>query len=118
MPLYSLAVDREIAGLAFAQFRAGSMAFKGVVEDEDLMGKVPAWYKLRQTRTAGSWDKVLLDWRATMETLAGAFCKGEAAVDPKHLPQTCRYCDLGSLCRIDEIEMLRSRSMAGEVGDG
>ena len=117
MPLYSLAVDREIAGLAFAQFRAGSMAFKGVVEDEDLMGKVPAWYKLRQTRTAGSWSSVLLDWRATMETLAGAFCKGEAAVDPKHFPQTCRYCDLGSLCRIDEIETLRSRSMAGESSD-
>jgi hypothetical protein len=30
------------------------------------------------------------------------FAAGGAAVDPKRLPQTCRYCDLPTLCRINE----------------
>jgi hypothetical protein len=37
-----------------------------------------------------------------LERLALRFAAGEAAVDPKRLPQTCRYCDLPTLCRINE----------------
>ena len=110
LPLYSLAVSGDIAGLLFAKIRAGDMEFKGVVEDKDLIAGVRAWNQLKQTRTLGSWLEVLLHWRVTMEELGDAFCKGEAAVDPKRYPHTCRYCDLGPLCRIDELKTLQSRS--------
>ncbi len=102
LPLYSLAVSGDVAGLLFAQVRTGAMAFKGVVEDEDMIGEVRAWNRLRQTRDSGSWFEVLYNWRVAMEALGEAFCEGEAAVDPKQHPHTCRYCELGPLCRIDE----------------
>lgn len=111
LPLYSLAVSGDVAGLLFAQIRAGGMAFKGVVEAEDMLDGVRAWHRVRQTRDAGSWFEVLHRWRIAMQALGEAFCEGEAAVDPKHYPNTCRYCDLGPLCRIDEAR-------AGQTGTG
>ena len=109
LPLYSLAVSGDVAGLLFAQVRTGAMAFKGVVENEDMIGDVRAWNRLRQTRDSGSWFEVLYGWRIAMEALGEAFCEGQAAVDPKQYPHTCRYCELGPLCRIDE-------SVAGQAG--
>ena len=45
---------------------------------------------------------LLEDWRKEVESLAGAFARGEARVDPKRELQTCRYCDLQTLCRVYE----------------
>ena len=106
LPLYSMALGDDIAGVLFAQVRAGKMVFKGVTEDEGLVPGVKPYSKLPQTRDAGSWSEVLRDWRVTMERLGLAFHNGEASVDPKQFPATCAYCELTSLCRIKEMSML------------
>lgn len=103
LPLYSMVVEDYVAGVLFAQVRAGGMAFIGVAEEEGLVPGVKSFEKLRQTRDASSWSVVLRDWRATMERLGEAFHNGEAAVDPKQYPVTCSYCDLKPLCRINEL---------------
>ncbi|MYB89914.1 MAG: hypothetical protein F4X93_08185 [Proteobacteria bacterium] len=113
LPLYSLAVSGNVAGLLFAQVRSGAMAFKGVVEDEDMIGGVRAWNRLQQTRDSESWFEVLYSWRIAMEALGEAFCEGEAAVDPKQYPHTCRYCELGPLCRVDESMAKQAESGVG-----
>ncbi|HTD91938.1 MAG TPA: hypothetical protein VK663_14830, partial [Burkholderiales bacterium] len=41
-------------------------------------------------------------WRADLARLAAGFVAGDAAVDPKNYPQTCRYCDVQPFCRIHE----------------
>ena len=76
LPLYSLAVSGDVAGLLFAQVRTGAMAFKGVVENEDMIDGVRAWNRLQQTRDSGSWFEVLYGWRIAMEAWERLFAKG------------------------------------------
>ena len=114
LPLYSMAVDGDIAGVLFAQVKAGGMAFNGVTEDEGLAPGVKSYGRLTQTRAADSWSEVLRDWRATMERLGEAFRNGEASVDPKRHPATCTYCELKPLCRISELTVLDDESSGAE----
>jgi hypothetical protein len=37
------------------------------------------------------------------DALAGEFLAGHAPVAPKDYPNTCRFCELGALCRITEL---------------
>jgi ATP-dependent helicase/nuclease subunit B len=108
LPLYSMAVKGDIAGVLFAQVRAGSMAFKGVTQSESLIAGVKSFEKLQQTKELGSWIKVLDQWRDTMENLGKAYRNGDAWVDPKKYPHTCdtTYCELKPLCRINEMTIL------------
>lgn len=106
LPLYSMAVEGDIAGVLCAQVRAGGMAFKGVAEDDGLIPGVKSYEKLPQTRTVDSWPEVLRAWRTTMERLGEDFRNGEAAVDPHQYPATCTYCELKPLCRISELTVL------------
>ena len=118
LPLYSMAVGGDVAGLLFAQVKAGGMGFKGVIEDEGLVAGVKPWKKLQQTREVNSWLEVLLRWRATMKGLGGAFRNGDARVDPKRYPATCAYCELTPLCRINELNALNSESCNTETRHG
>lgn len=108
LPLYSMAVGGDIAGVLFAQVKAGGMAFNGVAEDDGLAPGVKSYESLKQTREANSWSEVLRDWRTTMERLGETFRSGEASVDPKQYPDTCTYCELKPLCRINELTVLDS----------
>jgi len=110
LPLYSMAVGGDIAGILFAQVKAGRMRFNGVAEDEGLAPDVRSYEKLIQTSEAKSWAEVLSNWRSTMEGLGEAFRSGEAQVDPKQYPDTCTYCELGPLCRINELTILNGES--------
>lgn len=112
LPLYSMAVGGDIAGLLFAQVKAGGMAFNGVAEEDGLAPGVKSYEKLKQTKEANAWSDVLHNWQATMEGLGEAFCNGEALVDPKQYPVTCTYCELKPLCRINELTVLN-----GEFSD-
>ena len=106
LPLYSMAVKGDVAGVLFAQVKTGDMAFKGVTEDAGIAPKVASYDKLKQTRDTSSWPQVLSDWQATMESLAKDFRNGEASVDPKNYPVTCQYCELKPLCRVNEFTVL------------
>ena len=103
LPLYSLAINADIAGVVFAQVKAGGMAFNGVTAQAGLLPGVKSYEKLSQTRDAGSWSAVLNDWQSTMENLGEAYRHGDASVDPKQGQATCKYCELQALCRIDEL---------------
>ena len=109
-----MAVGGDIAGVLFAQVKAGGMAFNGVTADEGLAPGVKSYERLAQTREASSWPEVLSDWRATMERLGEAFRNGEALVDPKQYPGTCTYCELKPLCRINELTVLDGESSEAE----
>ncbi|MDP1559587.1 MAG: PD-(D/E)XK nuclease family protein [Nitrosomonas sp.] len=114
LPLYSMAVGGDIAGVLFAQVKAGAMAFNGVAEDDGLAPGVKSYESLKQTREANSWSEVLHDWRTTMERLGETFRTGEASVDPKQYPVTCTYCELKPLCRINELTVLDGESSETE----
>lgn len=92
LPLYAVSTPQTCA-LAFAQVRAGDMAFSGL---QDAQGADAGL-----TAVEGEWDAVLADYRHVLQALAENFRQGRAEVDPRQ-PSVCTHCDLSMLCRIHE----------------
>ncbi|MGE0559308.1 MAG: PD-(D/E)XK nuclease family protein [Burkholderiales bacterium] len=101
LPLYLVASEPAAVAVAFAQVRAGERGYVGLARDGDLLPGVKAYADLRQ-RDHADWSAQVAAWHAELEKLAAQFAAGRASVDPKRLPHTCQYCDLGPLCRIRE----------------
>jgi len=96
--LYLTASERAARAIALARVRAGDVGFNGLSADPQLLpGRSSVWNVAHS-----SWDALVDHWSSVLERLAVQFAAGNAAVDPKRLPQTCRYCDLPTLCRINE----------------
>lgn len=117
LPLYSLIFSDELAGVAFAQVKAGDIAFKGVAREEECAPGISSFKNLAQTCNYVSWSEVLANWRQTLEKLGQDFLAGKADVDPKQYPVTCTYCALKPLCRIDELSEFASARNDSMVGD-
>nr|WP_281722193.1 PD-(D/E)XK nuclease family protein [Nitrosomonas nitrosa] len=106
LPLYSLIAEEALAGITFAQIRAGNMVFQGIGVEEGIVPGMKSVEQLAQAREFGGWPQLRAHWQATLEALADSFCRGEAAVDPKQYPVTCASCTLQPLCRINELTVL------------
>jgi len=100
LPLYLVTTEPEALAVAFARVRAGKTGYAGLARDEDLLPGIKAFADAR-LQYAG-WTGLVAAWRDELGRLASQFAAGVAAVDPKSRPQTCRFCDLGPLCRIRE----------------
>ncbi len=109
LPLYAVTAEGNIAAVVFAQIRRGEMKFVGLTDDaygeEDSPILIPEVKTLSKSRVRGSftdWGTLFMFWEANLKTLAKNYRKGDARVDP-HKANTCMYCDLGTLCRINEL---------------
>jgi hypothetical protein len=60
------------------------------------------------------WKQRVVSWRIDLTRIAVSFSEGDAWVDPKKHPDTCRNCDLQPFCRIYE----RIESKYTEQEDG
>ncbi|HET7570466.1 MAG TPA: PD-(D/E)XK nuclease family protein [Gammaproteobacteria bacterium] len=94
LPAYALARGGNVAAVLFASLRRGELGWRGIADDAT---------GIRPLNRAEDANLAALqrEWRVTLEQLAIDFRDGNARVDPK-TPQTCRYCDLGPLCRVSE----------------
>lgn len=99
LPLYLTAAEPAAQAIALARVRTGDVGFSALAADPDLL---PGRSNLQWKGQHPSWGALVDHWSNVLERLAIQFAAGEAAVDPKRLPQTCRYCDLPTLCRISE----------------
>jgi len=112
LPLYSSVVKDNKAAVLFAQLKTGEVTFKGIVSETDLIPNLPPRYGDAIIKEAAQrWDEILQEWLLVMQKLAGDFRQGKADVDPKD-DQSCQYCQLATLCRIDELQGLLTQ---GEV---
>jgi probable DNA repair protein len=102
LPLYCVTAAEEVAGIAFAQVRAGDMALTGLARDGDILPDGRAFRDTKHAADYGDWEDLLAAWRRELERLAAEFASGRAPVDPKDPPRTCEYCEIGPLCRIAE----------------
>jgi ATP-dependent helicase/nuclease subunit B len=104
LPLYVMGRGgpHVVEGAAFARVRTGEMRFAGIAREEGLVPGVGTVEGQKATRPLGTWDKALASWRIELEALGREFSSGEAGVQPKHGDETCRFCDLKALCRINE----------------
>lgn len=104
LPLYSLALGDELEAILFGCLRPGETGYLGVARAE---GIVPGGRKVRVYADAsagdgGAWADQRREWARVIEGLAADFRNGRAAVDPKRYPESCRYCGLTALCRVND----------------
>ena len=102
LPLYLIAAESAAAAVAFAQVKAGAMKFSALARDGDMLPGVKAYAESFYRDRYGSWQEVIDAWRADLARIAAGFEGGDARVDPRQYPQTCRYCDAKPFCRIYE----------------
>jgi ATP-dependent helicase/nuclease subunit B len=104
LPLYATYGRMEnVQGLLFAQIRAGKMKFAGHTRDAaaQLLGNLDGKSQLMKKPLD---DSMIAEWRQDLLSLAEDFQRGDATVDPKHYPGTCKYCGLEGLCRVAETD--------------
>ena len=105
LPLYLVASQPDATAVVFAQVKTGKMKFKALARDRDLLPGVKA---------DPDWEQLVVSWRIDLTRIAESFSGGDAEVNPKKYPDTCRNCDLQSFCRIYE----RIESAYTELEDG
>jgi ATP-dependent helicase/nuclease subunit B len=105
LPLYSTFAfpgdADEIGGLVFAKVRAGESEFAGTIRDAKatLRANLRANTNLVKKPLE---SEQLSAWKQYIEGLAMAFLAGRAVVNPRAYPETCEFCGLQALCRINE----------------
>ena len=112
LPLYSL-LDSAIQGIAFAELSpTDPVQFIALGEDLGLV-KGDGKSLEQQTRgIAATWPELVAQWEASLQQLAVEFMGGVAAVSPQ--PGACDYCDLASLCRINEMTASGEQEALGD----
>ena len=95
METVGIASSEPLAGVAFAQLRAGSdKKLTGYADSKSVFAEAkPTPFPTLQAQ--------LEEWHRVLEELARAFAHGDARVDPKAYPVTCRTCTQRILCRLD-----------------
>lgn len=106
LPLYAVTAQEEVSAVAFARLRTGNMKFFGFSRHE---GAIPG------VKAALDWPALVADWKTELERLAGEFAGGHAAVDPKRGLNTCRNCDVQTLCRVHERLSALTEDEEGEA---
>jgi len=97
LPLYAVTDPGPVAAAAFVVLRPDEIAFKGLAAGPGLLpGAVPP-------DAPQTWRSMLAAWRQVLDSLAAEFLAGHAPVAPKRYPRTCEYCQLGPLCRVQEL---------------
>ena len=93
LPLYAVNSAEPVSAVVFAKLKTGGMRFMGYSREDKAIPGVKQ-YK--------NWEGLMGGWKEELHRLGSAFASSEAAVDPKKLGQTCRYCELQPLCRVHE----------------
>jgi probable DNA repair protein len=109
IPAYVVLTERarpgaDVAAAAYGLVRAGDTRLDGLGEDDSAgPGIRPASAAVQGALAqVGSWAALKADWVRVVESLARGIAAGDARVDPARPPATCRYCELGPVCRIEE----------------
>jgi probable DNA repair protein len=103
LPLYAVTDAGEVAAVAFAAVNAREAVFRGLASEPGLLPGVDTVDGMGAAATPiDGWHGLFTLWRRMLDALAAEFLAGHAPVAPKQYPQTCRYCELGALCRVRE----------------
>ena len=102
LPLYAISTDGEVAAIAFARIRRGEAGFIGLTEVEGVLPGVKTVADTTGVKDIiPDWETLISQWHECLNRLAAGYRDGNAVVDPKNV-NSCLYCDLHSLCRINE----------------
>lgn len=111
--VYSLA-QKNTTAVAFAEIRKDNSRFLGIAKADGIAPNVKLVADTREAVAFGSWEALLAEWRRAIEALGQAFRAGDARVAPKKGHKTCEHCDLGPLCRVQELGNMVMPDDSGE----
>lgn len=99
LPLYSTLLSPSV--VAFGKIKKGQIEFKGVKDSSMDFSGFKATNYTKETKIS-EWSDLLDLWKNKIEFLANEFLSGRAVIEPALNQETCKNCDLDSLCRIRE----------------
>lgn len=99
LPLYCI-TDNSNQAIAFAQVRSDKIALLGISQHDIGIDGIVTVEKIKQPQ----WPGLIEKWQQGLQQLAKAFAAGDAQVMPT--ANACQYCELSSLCRINETEVI------------
>jgi probable DNA repair protein len=110
LPMYAefdaLMQNKPVAGVLFGCLKKGAgKQFDGIVAEGVKAPGAATADKHRSIREPEykQFEAIRSHWEQTLSSLATAYLKGDAAVDPRDA-NACMYCGLESLCRIYELD--------------
>ncbi len=101
LPLYATLLE-QVAAVLYAQIRADEVVYKGAQQEESVMeGAAGTGGRSRPVTTVEEWDQQLAEWHREVTALAEEFRQGVATVTPSQGRNSCQYCGLQPLCRVE-----------------
>ena len=111
LPLYAISSGQKTVAIAYARIKRGEAGFTGLAVTDDILPDVKS--AVDHNTGVSTWPDMIRNWEKVLAQLASDFREGRAEVDPKN-SQTCRYCDLHSLCRIHELASIEPEQIDEE----
>ena len=105
--LYQLAVDSggslpQTGALLYARINVENPVYEGIASDDSIFPGLA--FTEAKSVSQPDWHSLKQHWQRVIGLLADEFLQGYAAVQPARR-DSCNYCHLGSLCRIDELHI-------------
>lgn len=100
LPLYAILLD-GVAAVLYSQIRADEVLYRGEQMDESVMAGASGSGRSPSVICSQEWEEQLQQWHDAVERLAVEFRSGVATVDPLQGANSCLYCGLQPLCRVE-----------------
>ena len=109
LPLYAMLTEQggdEIGGVAFAQINIDASKLKGVGDESCPETSIQWQDKIKSDAGVLDWQQLQQYWRKVLMGLAQDFIAGKSDVNPKNPAQTCQFCDLAPVCRVNHQSLV------------
>jgi len=107
LPLYSVFGDHAAGGvnsMSFAQLKKGKLKYVGLSDSAEHFSTLKEISDAKVKADESNWAAQMEHWKIVMTSLSNEFVSGDARVNPTK--KACAYCDLTSLCRINEHKLM------------
>ena len=105
LPLYAVIESRNqkpVNGIHYGKVNISECSLKGL--PESLVAEKKSSNKNSSDQL--EFQDLLKSWETQLSQLAKDFINGEALIAPREDRKPCQYCELSSLCRINELNMI------------
>ena len=100
LPLYAITYPLTLDGIAFAHVKMHQCQFSGLINGTEGLPMLTAFQTLYPNTPDSAKDGLFAKWKQQLLSIANEFLHGIASVDPQ-LANSCDYCHLSPLCRIN-----------------
>jgi len=100
LPLYSVFSEGNVGSISFAQLKKGQTQYQGLTDSDDHFSTLKNLADKKVKADYDQWNNQMDHWRTVLGGLSDEFVTANARVSPT--AKACQYCDLTSLCRINE----------------